>query len=560
VGEFCRTYDIHEAIAKFIPDIYTTVDNDSERYTYAHGSTAAGLQVFDNGLKAHSHHMTDPAAGQHNAFDLVRIHKFGDLDDDVKPKTPINKLPSFIAMKELVDKDPEVKKLKQAELNDLFTSAAELVDPETGELKEDVVVDPKDMFFDGSRFIATRLRDWFSMVRPHIRIHDDLYIYDGKRYVPGEDLYNRMSARVLGEYSHSRHILEGYRQLLYAAEEISVQDAADTGHRLIVENGIVDIRTGEVAPHTPDFKKIVKLPVAYDPHAECPAIEEFLDFVTPGQKDLIYEMVGYCLSPTMKFEKAFFFYGHKGSNGKGTLLQLIEALVGRENTAHVSLQMLSENRFAPAELFGRMININTDIPNEILRDPSMVKALISGDPVRGEKKNRDPFSFPNRAKMLFSANELPNSHDNSGGFHRRWIVVPFDRHFNNRNLRARLFEDRELSGLLNKAIEGLRRLEKNGRFSETEATLQMAKEYRRKSDSAYGFIEDTCQQGEVGKDRITKTEVYQNYQSWCRDHGNRPVSQSNFNSRLMSILQVKEYRAEVRYWDGLVHKYDYLCN
>lgn len=108
VGAFCRTYDIVEVIRKFLPDVYTETAHP-DRYTYAAGSTAAGLVIYEGGKFAYSNHSTDPAGGQLcNAFDLVRIHKYGDLDEGHEKQTG-NKRPSYKAMAELVINDPESK-------------------------------------------------------------------------------------------------------------------------------------------------------------------------------------------------------------------------------------------------------------------------------------------------------------------------------------------------------------------------------------------------------------------------------------------------------------------
>lgn len=108
VGAFCRSYTIDEAIEAFIDD-YEPCDVDS-RYTYTKGSTSAGVITYD-GIFSYSHHGTDPASGMLcNAFDLVRLHKFKELDEDAKENTPANKLPSYIAMEELATKDKKVIK------------------------------------------------------------------------------------------------------------------------------------------------------------------------------------------------------------------------------------------------------------------------------------------------------------------------------------------------------------------------------------------------------------------------------------------------------------------
>lgn len=109
VGAFCRCYDVPTAIAEFLPDVYTPCAM-ADRYTYAAGSTAAGLVLYEDGKFAYSNHATDPAGGQLcNAFDLVRIHLFGDKDSEAKDGTPTAKLPSFLAMTELAWKDEAVR-------------------------------------------------------------------------------------------------------------------------------------------------------------------------------------------------------------------------------------------------------------------------------------------------------------------------------------------------------------------------------------------------------------------------------------------------------------------
>lgn len=105
VGAFCRTYTITQAIATFLPDVYTQTAKE-DRYTYAAGSTAAGLVVYDGDLFAFSNHSTDPAGGQLcNAFDLVRLHKFGDLDDNARDKSGKERL-SYKAMARFASEDP----------------------------------------------------------------------------------------------------------------------------------------------------------------------------------------------------------------------------------------------------------------------------------------------------------------------------------------------------------------------------------------------------------------------------------------------------------------------
>jgi len=108
IGAFCRTYSIEDAMDKFLPGVYEKCSDD--RYTYAAGSTSGGAILYD-GKFLYSHHSTDPCCEQLvNAFDLVRIHKFRALDDDVNPATPPIRRPSYLAMLDFTREDDEVKK------------------------------------------------------------------------------------------------------------------------------------------------------------------------------------------------------------------------------------------------------------------------------------------------------------------------------------------------------------------------------------------------------------------------------------------------------------------
>ena len=109
VGAFNRTYDVIAAMDKFLPGIYAPVDTDQNRYTYLGGSTTGGAVIYDHGKFMYSHHATDPCGGRLvNAFDMIRLHKFGDEDDEAKADTPSNRLPSYKAMCEFAIADPTV--------------------------------------------------------------------------------------------------------------------------------------------------------------------------------------------------------------------------------------------------------------------------------------------------------------------------------------------------------------------------------------------------------------------------------------------------------------------
>lgn len=130
VGAFCRVYNIYEAMDTFLQGVYEATATPG-RYTYLNGSTTGGAIVYQDGLFLYSHHSTDPCCRRLvNAFDLVRLHKFADLDNAADIKTPTNRLPSYLAMSELAANDPKVSKQLAKEL-------AESAISDFGELKSE---------------------------------------------------------------------------------------------------------------------------------------------------------------------------------------------------------------------------------------------------------------------------------------------------------------------------------------------------------------------------------------------------------------------------------------
>lgn len=108
IGAFCRVYSVEDAIEQFLPEVYTKAGEG--RYTFAGGSTNGGLVIYEDGKFCYSHHATDPISGKLcNAFDLVRLHMFDGMDDDVAPGTPVNRLPSYQAMLDIATGDAAVR-------------------------------------------------------------------------------------------------------------------------------------------------------------------------------------------------------------------------------------------------------------------------------------------------------------------------------------------------------------------------------------------------------------------------------------------------------------------
>ena len=240
----------------------------------------------------------------------------------------------------------------------------------------EVVTMPPDAFFDErKRLISPRLAD---VVREYgqVRAGTDgrLWRYEGGLYRAdaGERWVRAQVAEILGDDCRRTHFLEVVAML--EAQEPTVTDEVDTS-RLNVANGLLDLESLGLAPHSPAYVSTSQLPVAWSPAATCPRIDRFLGEVLPPDAiEFMLEVIGYCLYPANPLHKALLLFGGQGT-GKSTLLHVIEALVGKVNTSSVPLQAFSEDRFAPARLFGKLANICGDLDARAIRRTDLFKQL-----------------------------------------------------------------------------------------------------------------------------------------------------------------------------------------
>ena len=287
----------------------------------------------------------------------------------------------------------------------------------------------------------------------------DLFIYDSDtgRYVPAADRFRKILADFMErEWSPARvnHILTWYRD---SAPRLWDTPPLD---RVNVLNGILDLESRQLEPHSPDFLSPVQINAAWDPEAECPAIDQFVQQVFPDDSnDIFYRLAGLFLTPDSRFRKAVLFLG-PSATGKSLALTLLRTFLDPRNVSNVPLHDLTEGSFSLAEMRGKLLNISADVPDRDFNDTALFKQIVDGRlaVIRAPRKRRDPIEFQPFTRLIASANRVPQSADNSLGYLRRWLVVPFDTEFGDRDFDHSLLDmlttPQELSGLLNRAIEG----------------------------------------------------------------------------------------------------------
>jgi len=375
-----------------------------------------------------------------------------------------------------------------------------------------------------------------------------MYVYDNGIYVPlGE---NQIQEHAVMQYK-DKYTARKLKDLVSFIQGRTFDHVVINDQRIkVVENkaeicfnnGVYNVNEYVLKPHDPSKFFLSKIPVNFNPTKTCPKTTKFLNEICfPEDIPAIFEILGYCLLRDYPIEKTFMFLG-SGGNGKSTLLELFGRFLGSENVVAHSLQSLEIDSHAKADLYGKHANIFADLTDSELKHTSTFKMLTGNDLIQARFLYKNSFNFRNHAKPLFSANKLPKSQDDSDAFFRRWIIITFPNTFSGENKRkksdiiAELTTDDELSGLLNEALEGLKRLLKSGEFSNSKSTEQIKDEYIKKSNSVEAFANEHVEEDIDGY--VSKTFLYDAYLSYCRENTIIPLSKKKFAIDLKSCVSV----------------------
>lgn len=322
-------------------------------------------------------------------------------------------------------------------------------------------------------------------------------IYDNGVYriIEDNEIKQIIYKNLDGKFKSDPYMVNKVLEIIkYAGNEFGIK-RLNLEENINFKNCILNVRDGIVIEHTPKLISNIQMNVNYNKDAKCPKFVEWIEGRFNNIEDIrvIQEIMGYLMVENIKARKFFIIHGASNS-GKSTLLKIINDIIGENNISSIEVQRLEE-QFKTAHLKDKIANIFDDIPASKIKENSIIKALVSGTPMNVEFKYKDCFEFKNKARLLFTCNELPISMDRTTGYYNRCLILSMDNVVDKEKIDVNLTGEllSEKSGIVNWAVEGLKRLMENGyNFTSSTSINENITMYKDQNDSLQMFIDENC--------------------------------------------------------------------
>lgn len=297
-------------------------------------------------------------------------------------------------------------------------------------------------------------------------------------------------------------------KLIQIHPSIQIDDLNENKQKKLIncENCVLKVNKGEDIEIREHSKEYLFLNVIKANYRECYDFENskfkrFIESLTNNDEELIKlirQVMGYCFSNLNNGKKAFFFYG-RSNTGKSVLLNLLINICGENNVSNIELQNLNK-RENIATLYGKKLNVCNELPDYKMTDTGIFKALVSdNDKVTGKALYNNPFSFYNKAKLVFACNNMPSLSSNKSldyeAFFNRLIIIPclnsIPSHKQDKNLFKKLLKERDL--IFTWAMGGLQEyIDNENQFIEPKLTKKFMREYVASVSMVDSFIKEHC--------------------------------------------------------------------
>ncbi len=396
----------------------------------------------------------------------------------------------------------------------------------------------KPNFYDNGKLDVNGFAKFLINNERICKINYQLYIFNGEIYMTGKSymeatmikyIPNLLSAKRTEVYRMIELLMKNEKEVKYAAPNY-----------IAFKNGIYNLKENKLLDFAPDIVITNQIPWNYNPNANNLEIKDILsNWVSHDKKTLMLleECIGMCMYRKNNYGTSFILTGDK-DNGKSTFLNMLKALLGKENYSTIPLHSL-EKRFLNTDIVGKLANLGDDIGDEYIAKTEVFKKLVTGETVQFEKKGQDAFYYDNYSKLIFNANEIPNIKDPTGAvIDKRLIIIPFNITYvkgtKNRNLSEKFDSDKEMmETLILLGIDGIKRVLKNDEFTYSELVDKTKKDYQYKNDVVAKFID------EFGVDNIhfeNANKVLNEYKQFCNREESLSKSPQILNKGIKRIL------------------------
>lgn len=387
--------------------------------------------------------------------------------------------------------------------------------------------------------------------------HDFIYVYNGAYW---NNLDKPELESFLGEASQRFGVSKfdarffPFREKLFkqfmSVSYLSTPTQNNNTVLINLKNGTFEITPKEtiLKPFKASDFLTYQLPFEYNPNATAPIFEAYLNRVLPDKQsqNILAEYLGYVFTntSTLKLEKALLLYGD-GANGKSVFFEVVNALLGSQNTSSYSLENLTnDNGYYRAKIANKLVNYASELNGR--NDATIFKQLTSGEKVSARLPYGEPMEIEVYAKLIFNCNKLPSDVEHTTAYYRRFLIIPFDVTIPENERDSELPQkiiNSELSGVFNWVLKGLKRILENKKFSESEQVKQALENYKKHSDSVKMFLDDNSYVTDLNE-FIPLKGLYNEYKMYCLDFGYRVTSINTFSDRLKKGLGFETTRKD----------------
>jgi putative DNA primase/helicase len=303
------------------------------------------------------------------------------------------------------------------------------------------------------------------------------------------------------------------------------------------QNGVIDLRTGELLQHRRDDLCTKIVPIVFDPDAQCPIFKQFLRQILRENVELIrfvQRCIGYSLTGST-VEQVFFILWGSGANGKSTLLEILRMVLGDYGRTADAALLMHRSHDGPrndvARLAGaRLVSTSETEAGRNLAEV-LVKQLTGNDKVAARFLYSEFFEFDCQFKLFLTTNHKPVIKGTDNAIWRRIRLIPFDvtipEEKQDKDLPRKLRS--ELPGILAWAVRGCLRYQECG-LGQPEKVSAATQSYREEMDVLGGFLRDRCILDKLAK--VANRQLYRAYKEWCESTGEKPLTQQKLASAL----------------------------